>query len=181
MVMNRISDDEKNAIELLRNININPNEGLPEELFLLVSGLVPLPNVDLLIVNDKKQILLSRRNDGYFEKSWHIPGGCLRFNESFEERIRKTALAELGSIVYFDSEPIAVRNVIRGNNFGQRHYRERGHNVAILYKCYLPKGFEINNGVKTEDDNGYLKWFTKLPDNFMRIQMVYKEYLKCWM
>lgn len=179
--MNSLTTCEKDAVEILRNLNINPNKGLPENLFLLVSGLVPLPNVDLLIVNDAGQILLSRRNDGYFEKSWHIPGGCLRYGESFEERIHKTAILELGTDVSFDVVPIAIKNVIRGNNFRQKHYRERGHNVAILYKCYLPKDFVIDNHYKSEDDNGYLKWFNKLPVDFMKIQMVYEEYLKFWM
>lgn len=181
MRIDSLPSDVKTAVELLRNITLNPNNGLPEELFLLVSGLVPLPNVDLLIVNNKKQILLSRRNDGYFEKSWHIPGGCLRYGESLEERVHKTAIVELGTDVSFDTEPISVKNVIRGYDYNLEHYRERGHNVAILYRCYFPNGFEINNKGKSEEDNGYLKWFDKLPNDFMSIQMVYKDLLKHWM
>ena len=168
------------AIELLRDTEIDSENGLPQPLFLLVSALVPLPNVDLLVINEKNQVLLSRRDDSYFEKSWHIPGGCLRYGEDFSTRIRETAKSELGSEVLFQAEPLAVRNVIRGYNPNQPHPRERGHNVAILFRCTLPNGYQIDNHGLSENDKGYLKWFDTLPDDFMQIQEVYADILSPW-
>ncbi len=173
-----LTDREKEAVEILRNLDINPVEGLPEELFLLISGLVPLPNVDLFILNAKGEILLTRRNDEYFQKSWHIPGGTMRYRDSFEKRIQETALRELGTKVTFDKDPISIRNVLREYNETVEHKRERGHNVAILYKCYLPDDYEIDNGNLSPNDNGYLKWFDELPEDFMRIQYIYEDVLK---
>lgn len=175
-----LNDDLSQAIELLRNSDINSEKGLPQPLFLLVSSLVPLPNVDLLIVNSKNQLLLSRRNDDYFQKSWHVPGGCMRYGEEFAACIQGTAKRELGCEVRFDPEPLAVRNVIRGINTAQQHSRERGHNVAILFRCYLPENYQINNHDLNENDNGYLKWFSRLPDDFMKIQEVYTDILSDW-
>ncbi len=172
--------EQREAVQTLRNADINSEEGLPEELFLLVSSLVPLPNVDLLIVGDDNRILLTRRRDSFFENSWHIPGGTMRYGESFEHAIKSTALRELKSSVSFDDEPIAVKNVIRGLNNRQEYPRERGHNVAILYRCFLPQDYVIDNGELTEKDNGYIKWFDFLPDDFMSIQNVYKDILKQW-
>lgn len=168
------------AIQILRYAELDGRNGLPEDLFLTISGLVPLPNVDLLVINQKQQILLAWRDDIFFEPSWHIPGGCLRYGESFEHRIQQTALCELGTRVEFDPEPIAVRNVIRGANPALEHQNERGHNVAILFRCQLPNDFEINNSGKSEWENGYLRWFDVLPHNFMRIQHVYFDVLKPW-
>lgn len=169
-----------NAVELLRNAELDARNGLTEELFWMISALVPIPNVDLLIVNESGQLLLSRRNDTFFEKSWHIPGGCLRYGEDMATRIQETAKRELGCEVQFDPEPLAVRNVLRGENPRQSHPKERGHNVAILYRCRLPEGYCINNGDKTNDDNGYLQWFRKLPPDFMKIQSVYNDVLRPW-
>ena len=179
--MKTLTREQCEAVRALRNAEFPAEQGLPEELFLLVSALVPLPNVDLLIVNEGGQLLLSRRNDAFFERSWHIPGGCMRYGEDFETRVRETARKELGCEVEFDREPIAVRNVLRGEAPGLEHPRERGHNVAILFRCALPKEYSIDNGEKNEDEAGFLKWFDRLPPDFMKIQHVYDDVLKPWM
>lgn len=179
--MTQLPENVRTAAELLRGLEIDGQQGLPEELFLLASGLVPLPNVDLLVTDRTGRLLLSRRNDPYFEQCWHIPGGCLRWGEDFAERIHATALRELGCDVHFEETPLAVRNVIRGPNQAQKHPNERGHNVAILFRCQLPEDYQIDNGVKTPEDNGYLQWFRVLPPDFMKIQLVYRDVLGPWL
>ena len=168
------------AIEYIRSCDIQPQGGLPENLFLMISGLVPLVNVDLLVTNSRGQLLLSRRNDRFFEKSWHIPGGCLRYGDSFAKRITETAERELRAKVSFDEQPLAVRNVWRGANASQEHPNERGQNIAILFACRLPEDYQIENFGKQEDEDGYLKWFDTLPVDFMKIQHVYDDCLKKW-
>ena len=175
-----LNEEQLRAVEILREAGIESEEGLSEDLFLLVSSLVPLPNVDLLVTDKDNRILLTRRNDEFFQKSWHIPGGTMRYGESFDTAIRKTAQRELGCTIEYNPTPIAVRNVIRGQNLKQRFPRERGHNVAILFRCFLPENYVIDNRERSEDDNGYIKWFEKLPDNFMKIQYVYKDVLGEW-
>lgn len=170
----------KNAIDTIRRADLTPQSGLGEDLFLMVSGLVPLPNIDLLVQNDAGQILLTRRNDRWFQNSWHIPGGCMRYGETFEECIRATSLRELGIEVYADEQPLTVQNVISGPHPDKPYPRERGHNVAILFGCAVPAGWNPDNGNKKETDNGYMKWFSRLPDDFMDIQHVYDKFLKAW-
>ncbi len=173
-------EDNNKFHETLEVLNqIDAREGLPEEIFLAVSTLVPIVNVDLLISDEKGRILLSWRDDNCFGKGWHIPGGCIRFMETMEERIQKTAMQELGTNVIFDSEPLAVKDVII------KYYREsaenqkyRAHHLAILYKCSLPAGFLVENGMLRENDAGYLKWFEKLPDDLLPVHDVYLDILK---
>lgn len=175
-----LNEEQKNAVRLLRGAELDASGGLDEELFLMITALTPIPNVDLLIENSRHQILLARRNDPYYDKSWHIPGGCIRYGEDFANRIRQTALKELGCEVTFDPEPLAVRNVLRKDNPLLSHPRERGHHIAILFRCYLPENYEINNGAKSENDNGFLKWFDRLPEEFLEIQHVYDKELTSW-
>lgn len=175
-----LSKELRRAIEMLRNAQLDAREGLTQELFLLISSLMPVPNVDLLIVNERNQLLLARRNDVFFEKSWHIPGGCMRYGESFAQAVQRTARRELGCRVTLDPVPLAVRNVLRGENPQQLYPRERGHNVAILYRCRLPMDYRIENNGKTMDENGYLQWFDRLPEDFMKIQHVYDDILTSW-
>ncbi len=174
-------DSEKlKKVNELRDLNLDASEGLSEDLFLLVSSLIPVPNIDLLITNDSNQILLSFRNDIFYGQTWHIPGGCMRYGDTFEKRLEETSKKEIGCVVEYDTKPLCVCNVLRGPNNTQNHPYERGHNVAILYNCRLPDNFEIDNTGKKPGDNGYLKWFDKLPDNFLEIQCVFGEYLKKW-
>lgn len=180
MSSTELSEELLEAVRLLRNAEIDARNGLNEELFLLLSALTPIPNVDLLVVNIQNRLLLARRNDPFYDKSWHIPGGCIRYGEDFEKRIQETALRELGSRVTFDPNPIAVRNVLRKDNFELAHPKERGHHIAILFRCWLPEDYEIDNSGKNEDDDGYLKWFDRLPDDFLEIQHIYDGELAPW-
>lgn len=178
--MQELTEEQKKAVSLLRDGNIVTDDGMDPELFLLISGLVPLPNVDLLIVNTEGRLLLERRKDSWFQESWHIPGGCMHYGESFAHCVQQTALREIGTEVILEENPITVRNVIRGVAENTPFPRERGHNVAILFRCQLPPGFEIQNQEKTESDNGFLRWFDRLPPDFMKIQHVYDDVLTQW-
>src|ERR1700730_10657075 len=97
--------DYKHALELLTSWVSDPADGLPYELFLFISSLVPMVNVDLLIRDDRKRILLTWRDDDIHGKGWHVPGGMIRFKETAEERVRATALEELGAEVEFEEPP----------------------------------------------------------------------------
>ena len=85
------------------------SKDLPLDLFLIISSLTPIINVDLLIRNEKKQILLAWRNDVPFGNGWHIPGGIIRFKETFHQRIQRVAQLEIGvkSIKYL-KRPILI-------------------------------------------------------------------------
>ena len=159
----------------LERQKIDPTEGLPCEVFEWISSMVPIANVDLLILNDKKEILLSWRDDEYYGKGWHIPGGCIRFKETIEERIQRTAETEIGTRVITDYVPIATREVIMGK--GQAVPIKRAHHIAILYECRLPDDFQISNEGKDEQEAGYLKWFSEIPENILHVHKVYFDVL----
>lgn len=158
--------------------NIHPELGLGEELFLQISSLVPIVNVDLLVYNDNGQFLLARRDDPHCGKGWHVPGGCIRFKETCEERIRKVAQKELGiSQISFDKNPIKVFEIIEHEHRPIENQNERAHFITLVYKCYVDDSYKINNGNLIEEDAGYIKWFDKLPDDLLKIQNCYREIL----
>ena len=159
--------------------NIHPEQGLGEELFLQISSLVPIVNVDLLVFNSKGQFLLTKRDDIHCGKGWHVPGGCIRFRETCEERIRKVAQNELGiSQIAIDKDPIKVFEIIERRRRPIENQNERAHFITIVYKCFVDDTYIINNGNKTEDDVGYIKWFRKLPNDLLYIQNCYRDILK---
>ena len=47
---------------------------MPEDLFLSVSRLTPIINVDLLIKDNQNRTLLTWRDDEFYRAGWHIRG-----------------------------------------------------------------------------------------------------------
>lgn len=86
-----MNDVLKKIRERMSSLGISPEKGLGEELFLFVSSLVPIVNVDLLVYNSKGNFLLTRRKDTHCGIGWHVPGGCIRFKETIDTRIRMVA------------------------------------------------------------------------------------------
>lgn len=152
---------------------LKAGDGLSKDLFLLISSLTPIPNVDLFIQNSENQILLSRRNDPYYGKGWHVPGGCIRFGERMEERIQKNALEELKSLVTFETTPLTICDILPKPNVDLLNPRVRGHNITILFRCQLPTNYQIDNSGYMPDAQGYLKWFDDIPNDLLAIQHVY--------
>lgn len=156
---------------------IVPERGLGEELFLFASTLMPTVNVDLLVTNDRRQILLSWRDDPHCGTGWHVPGGCIRLKETCETRIRKTAMAELGTEVLFQPEPVGVYEIFFENRRpGLIDQNERVHTVTLAYACHLPKGVSIAPERMREGATGCLRWFDGLPENLLDIQSCYREH-----
>ncbi len=157
-------------IEKMKQKVKNPKEGLPEEVFTYVSTITPLINVDLLVRNESGAVLMAWRDD-VCGQGWHIPGGIIRFKENIFTRIQKVGIQELQAEVKFEKEPMAVNEIIIGEEV-------RGHFISLLYRCYLPEGYVIDNGDKKEDDAGYLKWIAACPDQFIEGQR--KVYSDLW-
>ncbi len=158
------------AIEFLDTQISDANKGLPEEVFLFTSRITPMINIDLLIRDEEGRILLAWRNDEFCGRGWHIPGRIIRFKESPQICIERAALKEIGTIVEYNSTPIAISNIIniKSNN--------RGHFISLLYECKLSSIYTLPNKQMCENEAGYLKWHWHCPKDFLDIQKMYRTY-----
>ena len=154
-------------------LEIDARDGLPDKLFLALSAILPIANVDLLTLDEEGQILLAWRDDEYFGKGWHLPGGCLRYKETMLERVQKTALAEIGREVKVVPVPLVVRDVILGK--GEMTPRLRAHNLAVLYECRLSHDAVAETMREGEHEAGDLQWFASLPSNLLAVHDVYHD------
>lgn len=152
--------DTNSAIKFLEEQIKNPTEGLPEEIFLFVSRITPLINVDLLIKDEKGRTLLAWRDDPYYGRGWHVPGGIVRFKEKLETRLLKVAQTEIGAEVKFEFIPLAINQAIC-------QQQTRGHFLSILYKGFLGSDYLPKNKELTDQDQGFLKWHDFCPVNFL--------------
>ena len=150
--------------------NINPQDGLPQELFLLATTLMPCPNVDLFITDDNNRLLLTWRDDEYYGKGWHIPGGCLRLGETFETRIQKTAKTEIGTEVQVNLKDFYTKElIIADERESLENQLERSHNISMLFHCKIPNGFIVYNNGRHEHTRGFAKWFEEIPSDILPV------------
>ena len=83
-------------------------------MFLFLSRICPLVNVDLLVQDDRGRTLLTWREDEYFGAGWHLPGGNIRYKESAVDRVRACARTELGADIESEPAPILVVEDVAG-------------------------------------------------------------------
>lgn len=162
----------KHLVEEMRKYITDPTKGLPEEIFQFVTEVTPMVNVDLLVRDERGRILLAWRDDSFCGRGWHIPGGIIRLKESFEERIQKVALNELGCTVDFSDEPIEIRPIIH------KEQKTRGHFVTFIYECRVSGEGSIKNEGRKPGEVGYLEWHERFPDTMIPVHSFYKKYFK---
>jgi len=142
---------------------------LPEHLFEYVSSITPLVNVDILIRNKNNEVLLAWRDDQYWGEGWHVPGGIVRFQETLNERLQKVVDTEICRFVDIENVvPVTFREVIVPN------YTVRGHFISFLFLGTM-KNFVTNK--KDKYEAGDLMWFDRCPDNLLKIQEFYREWI----
>lgn len=164
----------RHAIRQIEAAVGDARQGLPEEAFYLVSRLTPLVNVDLLIKDDEKNTLLTWRDDPYYGGGWHIPGGIIRFKESFSQRIQAVAALELGSAVAFDPTPLAVQQAMAP----QRN--DRGHFISLLFRCTLtaPLDETRRHDGTLPPRHGTWAWHARCPEDLLSVhRTLYREFL----
>lgn len=169
-----VQDAVCNLKKEIQKSGIIQENGIGEDLFLFSSTLVPVVNVDLLIFDKNNQILLSWRDDKWCGTGWHLPGSCIRFNESIHNAIKRCALSELGLEVVHTAEPLMVYDVhFPDYREGLKDQRERKHFIALAYGCSVEN--ELLSDDKERRKEGHIRWFQDLPADFLQIHDCYRK------
>lgn len=159
-------------IAALARGTVDSFQGLPEDVFLLVSQLTPLVNVDLLLKNAQNQTLLTWRDDEFYGPGWHVPGGIVRFKEAFATRIAAVAANELGARVTFTQVPVAVNEIMHPVR------NTRGHFISFLYACALTSPLNPQREYKTGmPQPGEWAWHAACPENLIAVHEIYRQYM----
>lgn len=149
----------------------DPHGGLPEDVFLFVSRMSPLVNVDLLIQDELGRTLLTWRDDSYFGAGWHVPGGIIRYKELAADRVRACAREELGAEVRFEAVPLLVSETIR-------EQRDRGHFISLLYRCRLESEPDESRRARPDPPKaGEWRWHRGAPADLLPVQSQYAAWM----
>ena len=159
-------------INLIESSIENPSKGLPEDIFLLISRITPLVNVDLLIKNEQNHTLLTWRDDGYYPPGWHVPGGIIRLKETIADRVRAVAENELGAKVEFNKSPLAFNEVIHSAR------KNRNHFISLLFQCSLvtQPNKRLNCRGNSPKPNEWA-WHSTCPSNIIPVHEMYRKYI----
>ena len=159
------------TIASIESAILDPHAGLPEEVFLFLSRITPLINVDLLIKDDGGRTLLTWRDDEFFGPGWHVPGGIIRYKEMASDRIRACAQEELGAGVAFEAVPLLVSETIR-------EQKSRGHFISLLYECRLLTPLDEGRRARSSPpEAGEWQWHARCPPDLLSIQSQYARFL----
>lgn len=162
----------QDALKAMDAFVSNPQSGLPEEVFVLISKWTPLVNVDLLIKDNEGRTLLAWRDDAYYEQGWHIPGGIIRFKETFEQRIHAVAKNELGATVRPEVLPLAINQTIQPSR------QERGHFISLLFRCTLTSPPDKRMRARKDDlQAGQWEWHESPPLNLLAVHHMYRQFI----
>lgn len=169
--MNRAPDTAlEQALETLDQACPDARAGLPEPLFLTVSRLTPLVNVDLLVVDGAGRTLMTWRDDRFYGPGWHVPGGIVRFKESLAARLHAVAAAELGAQIEADPAPLAVFELTAPER------DLRGHFITLAFRCRLrtPADPARQAPAGGHPAAGQWAWFDELPPDTIRQHGIYR-------
>jgi len=159
------------AIRIIEAAVGDPGQGLPEAIFLFVSRITPLINVDLLIQDDAGQTLLTWREDRYFGTGWHVPGSIIRYKEMAVDRIHACASEELGADVACEGVPLLVSEY-----FSEQ--KSRGHAISLLFRCtLLTPPQESRRALSNPPHPGEWRWHDGCPPDLLNAQAHYRRFL----
>lgn len=128
---------------------------IDKERFLEVIEAVPFVSIDLIVQNERNEVLLGYRRNRPAQHTWFVPGGRIRKNERTQNALQRIALAELG-IAAPQGKLIGVFDHIYDDNFfGQPGIGT--HYVVCGYSLRIPSSTQFIQ----DDQHSELKWWTR--------------------
>ena len=162
-----LTEDELRTLEALLVKLGGRGAELPWPLFRFITEVVATPNVDLLVEDKEKGVLLAWRDDP-FGTGWHVPGSIIRHREEIAHRIAMCAQDEFGCSLDVSDGPGALVEI----------FDDRGHSVSLCFRARLlgDPGKRVR-GDNEAPDAGDLRWFKTPPDRFYPSHGVYRDVL----
>ncbi len=103
-----------------------------------------LPAIDLIVRNERNEVLIGKRKNEPARGFWFVPGGRIRKNESFSDAIHRICKAEIGKLnPDFAYKFLGIFNHIYKDNF----FEDPGFGTH-----YMTLGIELNlDDIKTDN------------------------------
>jgi len=128
---------------------------LTDDDFALVISATPLVSIDLIIRNDRDEVLLGLRRNRPAQGMWFVPGGRIRKNEVLKVALQRIAQAELGVPLQAWNLLGAYDHIYPDNALGRKGLGT--HYVALGCACTLQPGYAI----RADAQHAELRWWPR--------------------
>jgi 8-oxo-dGTP diphosphatase len=110
---------------------------VPEDLYLRILQVMPIPCVDLLVVDDAGKVLLLLRRNDPAAGQWWFPGGRVLFGEARRDAAKRKLEEECG-LFSTQFEEMGTFDV-----FFDIGRHERAHSITTLFRVRVGTGHDI--------------------------------------
>lgn len=148
---------------------------LPDETFKSVIQHTPLISIDLIVRNEKGEVLLGRRVNAPAKGYWFVPGGRVRKNETLDDAFVRLVKEELGI------ESGMTRTDAKFLGVFEHFYKDcvfnidlNTHYIVLLYQMNL---FEIQK-LKLDRQHSKFIWFSKNSFMDLNVHLYVSQYFK---
>ncbi len=123
--------------------------------FLKIVELTPLVSIDLIVFNDKDEVLLGYRKNRPARDSWFVPGGKILKDEHIHQAFRRISQAELG----LELDPALANfkgvyeHLYRDNFAGAEGIST--HYIVLAHEFSLP----ADTRIKGDEQHAELRWW----------------------
>ena len=124
-----------------------------DEQFLDIVDATPLVSIDLIIRNERGEVLLGWRVNRPAQNSWFVPGGRIRKNERVKEALQRISQRELGMAIN-DAKLVGVFDHIYEDNFLGTP-KVNTHYVVLGFAAELSS----STALTADEQHGELKWW----------------------
>lgn len=131
------------------------SKSIPFDEYKAIYSRVPRLTVDVIIRSQDGIIFLLRKNDGW-EGMWHVPGSTVKFKETLEEAVKRTAREEAG---------VEVTNL---NFLDHMHFLDEetergfGYTISATFTCDL-----VSGNLQYDEDSSAIESFKEIPENIV--------------
>lgn len=123
---------------------------IKEDLYQQIIKVLPIPCVDLLIVNEKKQFLLVKRNNNPEKGSWWFPGGRIHKGETRQLAAIRKLKEECGIVDYYSIEELGTFDL-----FLKIYEKNISHGITSVFKINIS-----DQEIKLDDQSEAFKWIS---------------------
>jgi colanic acid biosynthesis protein WcaH len=126
---------------------------LDDRTFLQIIDATPLVSIDLVIRNERDQVLMGKRSNRPAKGLWFVPGGRIRKKERVEEALRRIAAAETG-VAPRQATLLGVFDHIYDDNFA-------GEPGVSTHYVVIAFGYRLQDcgSVRPDAQHSELRWW----------------------
>ncbi|MCF3128338.1 GDP-mannose mannosyl hydrolase [Acinetobacter soli] len=150
---------------------------LPDQVFKTVIQSTPLISIDLVVRNEKNEVLLGKRLNAPAKDYWFVPGGRIQKDESLDKAFKRLLLEELDISLSYSREDANFIGVFE--HFYNENFYDSSSSTHYVVLAFVLKINSLNISLVNNCQHRDYLWVSKeqsiLLDNVHDYSRVYLD------